>query len=503
MKLAKFIPFAKVDEAKREVWGIVTAEVPDKDGETCRYEPTKKNYKAWAAEFQKATDGDSVGNLREMHQLKAAGRGIGIEFDDDSREIRMGFKVVDDGAWTKVIEKVYTGFSQGGEYQDGPDASGFYTANPSEVSLVDNPCLGIARYALVRASGAVEMVKIRSVSKDSKTKRVAGEDLPASAFAHVGDPEDPSTWKLPIKFSTDEKSASHVRNALARFGQTEGLSSEDKAKAKAKITAAARHHGIEVSGDKAMEFTAAQLESLSDVLLAKLGGKVVAKASVHDHMKKAMEHHAKAMGHIVDAMRAHEDGNHEEAEPHVAKAHKAMEMCHKCMGKAADAMGLDSADISGGEEPGERGEKAAKARKAFEAAGLKGAALEKAVAEFTGQPTPVTAESIGAVVEEKLAAMLKAMFGKTDDEDDDDHDEDEKKPVEIRKKAGVQQTSRRVTKTEDNASDEELERLRVENTKLRKAVERTHDPEGALDLLVKDKGKALTQDEAFKMGIVK
>ena len=163
-KLKKFIPFAKVDETKREVWGIVTAEVRDKDGETCRYAPTKELYRAWSAEFQKATDGESFGNLREMHQLKAAGRGVGVEFHDEDKEIWMGFKVVDLEAWNKVLEKVYTGFSQGGEYVDGPDAQGFYTARPTEISLVDNPCLGVAHFAFIRSTGAVELVKVRSAA---------------------------------------------------------------------------------------------------------------------------------------------------------------------------------------------------------------------------------------------------------------------------------------------------------------------------------------------------
>src|SRR5271154_258822 len=33
----KGIFFSKVDEAKREVWGIVTAQLPDKDDEVCDY----------------------------------------------------------------------------------------------------------------------------------------------------------------------------------------------------------------------------------------------------------------------------------------------------------------------------------------------------------------------------------------------------------------------------------------------------------------------------------
>jgi hypothetical protein len=51
-----------------------------------------------------------------------------------------------------------------------------------------------------------------------KTKRVDGVDLSASAFAFVGDAEDPSTWKLPICFRADERrTRNHIKNALARF----------------------------------------------------------------------------------------------------------------------------------------------------------------------------------------------------------------------------------------------------------------------------------------------
>lgn len=83
--------------------------------------------------------------------------------------------------------------------------------------------------------------------KDKKTKRVAGEDLGCEAFAYVGDKTDTSTWKLPIHFSTDAKSARHVRNALARFEQTQGIPAGEKAKVKAKILAAAKKYGIEAA----------------------------------------------------------------------------------------------------------------------------------------------------------------------------------------------------------------------------------------------------------------
>jgi HK97 family phage prohead protease len=87
--------------------------------------------------------------------------------------------------------------------------------------------------------------------RQAKTKRVDGEDLPASAFAYVGDAKDTSTWKLPIKFSSEEKTKSHIRNALARFNQT-NLPSGEKDKVWAKIVAAAKKHGIDVAGKKSL-----------------------------------------------------------------------------------------------------------------------------------------------------------------------------------------------------------------------------------------------------------
>jgi uncharacterized protein len=57
---------------------------------------------------------------------------------------------------------------------------------------------------------------------EPKTKRVDGEDLTADCFLIVGDKDDTSIWKLPWKFSTDEKTKSHLRNALARFKPAEG-----------------------------------------------------------------------------------------------------------------------------------------------------------------------------------------------------------------------------------------------------------------------------------------
>lgn len=84
----------------------------------------------------------------------------------------------------------------------------------------------------------------------AKTKRVDGEDLTADAFLIVGDKNDTSTWKLPVKFSTEAKTASHLRNALARFGQLKGVSQEEKDVAWKKLVSLCKKHDIEVSDEE-------------------------------------------------------------------------------------------------------------------------------------------------------------------------------------------------------------------------------------------------------------
>ncbi len=138
------------------------------------YDSTAPFYKALNDRFSKATEGKSIAPLREMHQLSAVGVGKSIEFDDKAKTIHMAFKVVDDVAWKKVVERVYTGFSQGGSYvktwKDGDYI--FYTADPSEISLVDNPCLAEATYEYVKADGTAELCKISPAAPPAAVEKV-------------------------------------------------------------------------------------------------------------------------------------------------------------------------------------------------------------------------------------------------------------------------------------------------------------------------------------------
>ena len=101
--------------------------------------------------------GKSRGNLRAMHGAVAAGKITALAFNDDAKQIEICAKVVDDAEWRKVEEGVYTGFSQGGTYArrwTDEDGRTRYTAAPSEISLVDLPCLPQARFEMIKADGS-------------------------------------------------------------------------------------------------------------------------------------------------------------------------------------------------------------------------------------------------------------------------------------------------------------------------------------------------------------
>jgi hypothetical protein len=178
-----FIPLRKADAARRLIYGYATAELPDKSGEICDYANTKPFYERWSADCAKASGGKSLGNLRAMHGKIAAGKISSIAFNDDAKRIEIAAKIVDDDEWRKIEEGVYTGFSQGGAYVKrwpDPDQPEFtrYTASPTEISLVDLPCLAEAGFELVKADG----VSVRRAFIEPVAKAQAAPDAVASAL---------------------------------------------------------------------------------------------------------------------------------------------------------------------------------------------------------------------------------------------------------------------------------------------------------------------------------
>ncbi|HEY2497235.1 MAG TPA: hypothetical protein VGK24_09205 [Candidatus Angelobacter sp.] len=180
-----FAQIAKIDESKHEVWGLATAEVVDKEGEIFDYQSSKPYFKNWSDEIAKATEGKSLGNVREMHAPSAVGKLVAIAFDDDLKQIRVGARIVDSVAWQKCMLGVYTGFSIGGAYvkswKDGEYLR--FTANPVEISVVDNPCVPGAHFTAVKADGTCEVRKFTRTAAPGHAARVGTHN---SGVAKVG-----------------------------------------------------------------------------------------------------------------------------------------------------------------------------------------------------------------------------------------------------------------------------------------------------------------------------
>ena len=82
----------------------------------------------------------------------------------------------------------------------------------------------------------------------SATKKIDGQDLPASAFAYVGDASNWRTFLLPIHFAGNrEKTKNHIRNAMSRFSETKGIPAAQASEVWQRILGAARAHGIDAN----------------------------------------------------------------------------------------------------------------------------------------------------------------------------------------------------------------------------------------------------------------
>jgi hypothetical protein len=192
MKL--FAQLSKIDEARHEVWGVATAEVVDKEGEIFDYESSKPFFQTWSDEIAKATDGKSLGNVREMHAPSAVGKLVALEFVDELKHIRVGAKIVDSAAWQKCTLGVYTGFSIGGSYvktwKDGEFTR--FTANPVEISVVDNPCVPGAHFTAVKTDGSCEVRKFAAAPNHTRVGQ------PPSAVLSAVHRIDPSLNESPM-----------------------------------------------------------------------------------------------------------------------------------------------------------------------------------------------------------------------------------------------------------------------------------------------------------------
>ncbi len=149
-ELKIFIPFSKIDKKKKMVFGYVSTEMEDSQGEIVDKNAIRE---AWE-------DYMKFANIREMHQPSAVG--VTKEFMHDKKGTWIGAKIVDKVAWEKVIEEVYKGFSIGGMVlkKIGKRIKELIL---NEISLVDRPANPEAIFDMIKRgkNGLIEVNKSR------------------------------------------------------------------------------------------------------------------------------------------------------------------------------------------------------------------------------------------------------------------------------------------------------------------------------------------------------
>ena len=151
----------KIDEEQKLVYGRATQEIIDKSNEIMDYESSKPMFEKWSNDFATRTNGKSYGNVRIQHDSKRVAGKIAepLVFNDTDKAIDVCVKVSDDTLFSQIKDGIYTGFSIGGSYgKQWKDEAGLlhYTAIPSELSIVDSPCVGTATIMYVKADGTTE-----------------------------------------------------------------------------------------------------------------------------------------------------------------------------------------------------------------------------------------------------------------------------------------------------------------------------------------------------------
>jgi hypothetical protein len=156
-----YAPITRIDASKREVECIATSEALDSYKTIFSYEASKKAFKQWI---------DRTANVREMHERKAVAKGVGVFFDDDTKQVIVRTRV-SRGApdtWAKIEDGVLNGYSVGATNpvwstieRNGKIYPYLTDYELNELSLVDNPSNPDAfGLTICRADGLTDVVDV-------------------------------------------------------------------------------------------------------------------------------------------------------------------------------------------------------------------------------------------------------------------------------------------------------------------------------------------------------
>lgn len=168
-----YAPITRIDPDKREVEGVATSEALDSFKTIFSYEASKKAFQKWI---------ERTSNVREMHDRKAVGKGIGVYFDDANKQVivrsRVSRSADGENSWIKLQEGILNGYSVGATNpvwdtveRDGKKYPYLVSYDLSELSYVDNASNPDAQgLVLCRADGLTSLIDI---TQDDATTQTA------------------------------------------------------------------------------------------------------------------------------------------------------------------------------------------------------------------------------------------------------------------------------------------------------------------------------------------
>lgn len=158
-----YAPIVRIDKEKREVEGVATSEAVDSFRTIFSYEASKRAFQKWI---------ERTANVREMHERRAVGKGVGVFFDDANKQVivrsRISRSADGENTWIKFQEGILNGYSVGATNpvwdtveRDGKKYPYLTNYDLSEISYVDNASNPDAQgLSLCRADGLTELVDI-------------------------------------------------------------------------------------------------------------------------------------------------------------------------------------------------------------------------------------------------------------------------------------------------------------------------------------------------------
>jgi 2'-5' RNA ligase len=175
--------FAKIDSLdaeERMIYGVAATEEPDDQAGVWEGRKYEGDIVTIEAIEEALPDYLKWANIREMHQPSAVGTTLETEIKD--RKLHIGVRIVDGPAWEKVKEKVYRGFSVGGQVLKaklveigGKIYRKILKLKLYEISLVDRPANGGSEILLFKLSTEETM------ATDNKDKKPAAANSDGGA----------------------------------------------------------------------------------------------------------------------------------------------------------------------------------------------------------------------------------------------------------------------------------------------------------------------------------